>query len=83
MMGLIEKLQIQVSGTRFNSDDTVRVDFRGVDQQGEINLSGYVVGTLDEYFTYAGQGMAGLQEFTRQKIVARLNSDTEEQPEAE
>ncbi|MED4080093.1 hypothetical protein P4637_08850 [Halalkalibacterium halodurans] len=80
MVGLIEKLEIRVGGTRFQDDGNIRVDFRGLDAKGEINLSGFTPSVTKEEF-FACSSETDLQELVRQKIIARLESQETENTE--
>jgi hypothetical protein len=80
MVGLIEKLEIRVGGTRFQDDGNIRVDFRGLDAKGEINLSGFTPSVTKEEF-FACSSETDLQELVRQKIIARLQSQDDENTE--
>lgn len=77
-MGLIEKLEIQVSNVRF-TNDVVQLHFRGVDEQGQINLSGYVVAEEEEYFQNASR--PAMSELVKLKVVDRIEKDIEDPTE--
>lgn len=68
-------IEYNVSGTRF-SDDGVRIDFRALDEYGQISLNGYVPVTTVEFFT-ASTSMEDLEELVKSKVIDRLTSDAE------
>lgn len=77
-MGLIEKLEIQISNVRF-TNDVVQLHFRGVDEKGQINLSGYVVAEEDEYFQNASRPAMG--QLVKQKLITRIEGSEEDPTE--
>ncbi|AAU85102.1 hypothetical protein BCBBV1cgp55 [Bacillus phage BCASJ1c] len=81
-MGLVTNLEIRINSIQFVDDERVNVRFQGVDQEGQINLNGYVVATQMEYFQNAG--MDPLKELVKQKIVERIEgTGVEEEGAAE
>ena len=65
----------QINGTRFN-DDEVRIDFRALDEYGQINLSGYVPVSMAEFFQHSGS-MDSLSELVKVKVTERLENTGE------
>lgn len=65
-------IEYQISGTRFNENE-VRIDFRAIDEYGQINLHGYVPVTMQEFFANSSSmdSLAGLVE---QKVNERLST---------
>lgn len=75
------QLDLRVNGVDFTYDneqdiDMVRVRFTVTDPQGEINASGRVAVTTDEYFS--AHGFEALAELARTKLVDRLEGSKEE-----
>lgn len=68
--------EYQINGTRFSSDDTVKIEFRAIDEYGQINLSGYVPASTEEFFQHSSS-MKGMQELVKEKVKDRLENGKE------
>ena len=81
MLG-VEKLDLRVSGVDFSYSSTeegiegVRLRFFVTDPTGEINASGRVQVTMEEYFQ--APGLVALVDLIREKFIYRLEAPTEE-----
>lgn len=80
----IEQLDLRVSGVDFTyangNIDVIRLRFNVTDPTNEINASGRVQVSQEEYFS--SQGLGALADLARAKLIERLDGPKEE-PEAE
>lgn len=65
-------LEIRVNAIEFVNDNKVHIRFNGSDVERQINISGYVTVTVEEY--EANSQMEQLKELVRAKVVERLNT---------
>ncbi|PAE84983.1 hypothetical protein CHH77_02375 [Shouchella clausii] len=85
-MAAIEQLDVRVSGVDFTYSngngviDVVRLRFNVTDPLGEINASGRVQISKEEYLS--NQDFAALAALARAKLIERLEG-LKEEPEAE
>lgn len=81
----VEQLQLRVTNVEFtytsdNADlDAVRLRFNVTDPTGEINASGRVLVTTDEYIN--SPGLVALADLAREKLIARLEEPEESEEE--
>lgn len=72
---MIENMEIKVSNIQFltvGEEQKVHIHFRGIDPDNQLNLSGYVPATVEEY--EADASVEGLQTLVRTKVLERLGS---------
>jgi hypothetical protein len=60
-----------VQSIQFSDDDTARINFSGSDSDRQINISGYVAVSIEEY--EENSQMEQLKGLVRAKVVERLN----------
>jgi DNA-binding protein YbaB len=73
-MSLVENLTIKLSNMQFvetEEGQLVHIRFSGMDNLQQINLNGYVVSTMEEFFTNSSSTEA-LTELVRSKVAERL-----------
>lgn len=84
-MAAIEQLDVRVSGVDFTYSngngviDVVRLRFNVTDPLGEINASGRVQISKEEYLS--NQDFAALADLARAKLIERLEGPKEETEE--
>ncbi|MED4124036.1 hypothetical protein P4641_08610 [Halalkalibacterium halodurans] len=63
-------LEIRINAIEFVNDNSVHLRFNGSDVERQINISGYVSISIEEYATNAQ--LSQLRELIRQKVIERL-----------
>jgi hypothetical protein len=68
----MNNIEIRVQSIQFLDGEKAQLSFNGMDSERQINISGYVTVTVEEY--EANSQMEQLKEFVRAKVVERLNT---------
>ncbi|MDY7222093.1 hypothetical protein [Halalkalibacterium halodurans] len=72
----MNNVEIRVQSIQFSDDNTARINFSGADSERQINISGYVAVTIEEY--EANSQMELMKDLVRQKAVEHLNGGNNE-----
>lgn len=76
-MAMFDDVKIQILNTRFNTDDTVRIEYSGNDSQRQFNFNGYFNDIPQDVF-FENQSMEDMRELVKSKLKGELNEEEEQ-----